>query len=213
MHDPATVAFDIRFPLFPKKHTFPNGEIYKSYPLLVTIWHIDPEIDGTDDSCGFTFPKLTETDKKIIDDILWNEEAMPYFASTSLPAVVVDPNYQYLQQIAGDCFAYVAEAWSLIAWHKHKRRKLTGGELWRCVNLAANPHDNLRAILTDKDEESIYRARRFICLVMRQYLHYHRPWWRHPRWHIHHWQIQIHFIQNLKRWLFTRCAGCGRRFR
>jgi len=40
----------------------------------------------------------------------------------------------------------------------------------------------------------------------------HRPWWKHPRWHVHHWSIQIHPILHLKRWLFSRCAGCGGRF-
>jgi hypothetical protein len=39
-----------------------------------------------------------------------------------------------------------------------------------------------------------------------------RPWWRHPRFHLHHWKIQIHALQDFKRWAFSRCAGCGRRF-
>lgn len=39
-----------------------------------------------------------------------------------------------------------------------------------------------------------------------------RPWYKHPRWHVHHWQIQIHPIQKLKRRLFSRCEVCGKRF-
>ena len=39
-----------------------------------------------------------------------------------------------------------------------------------------------------------------------------RPWWRHPRWHIWHWRIQWHFGQALHRYLFSRCAGCGKPF-
>jgi hypothetical protein len=39
-----------------------------------------------------------------------------------------------------------------------------------------------------------------------------RPWWKHPRWHVWHWHIQIHPLQALKRWLFSRCAKCSRRF-
>lgn len=34
---------------------------------------------------------------------------------------------------------------------------------------------------------------------------------RYDRWHIHHWRIQVRPIQNLRRWAFTRCAGCGER--
>lgn len=39
-----------------------------------------------------------------------------------------------------------------------------------------------------------------------------RSRWIHPRWHVWHWKITIYPIQNLKRWLFTRCAGCAGRF-
>lgn len=37
--------------------------------------------------------------------------------------------------------------------------------------------------------------------------------WRGWRWHFWHWKIQIHPVQNLKRWLFSRCADCGRGFK
>jgi len=33
----------------------------------------------------------------------------------------------------------------------------------------------------------------------------HRAW----RWHVHHWQIQVHPWQAARRWLLTRCAWCG----
>lgn len=36
--------------------------------------------------------------------------------------------------------------------------------------------------------------------------------WRGWRWHFWHWRIQFHPIQALKRWLFSRCAGCGKGF-
>jgi hypothetical protein len=39
-----------------------------------------------------------------------------------------------------------------------------------------------------------------------------RPWWRHPRWHIRHWKIQVYAIQNLQRWAWSRCCRCGGRF-
>lgn len=39
-----------------------------------------------------------------------------------------------------------------------------------------------------------------------------RPWWKHPRFHLRHLRVQIHFTQKLKRFLFSRCAGCYQRF-
>jgi len=32
------------------------------------------------------------------------------------------------------------------------------------------------------------------------------------RWHVHHWSVQVHPWQILRRWLFDRCGVCGFRF-
>jgi len=32
------------------------------------------------------------------------------------------------------------------------------------------------------------------------------------RWHVWHWQIQIHPVQDFKRWAWSRCCRCGGRF-
>jgi hypothetical protein len=37
-----------------------------------------------------------------------------------------------------------------------------------------------------------------------------RPWYRHPRWHVHHWSIQIPIWQTIRRYLFERCSKCGK---
>lgn len=33
------------------------------------------------------------------------------------------------------------------------------------------------------------------------------------RWHVHHWKVQIHFMQGLRARFFDRCALCGRKGR
>jgi hypothetical protein len=33
----------------------------------------------------------------------------------------------------------------------------------------------------------------------------------HWQWHIHHWSIQVHSLQSLRRRVLTRCAWCGGR--
>lgn len=92
MHDPMTVAFEIKYP-------WKNGRLTDLFPKgyrdpFITIWHVDPEKDGSDDSC----------------------------------------------------------------W----RGKPSG--------------------------------------------------WRGWRWHFWHWSFQCHPLQNLKRWLFSRCCRCGKGF-
>ena len=41
--------------------------------LGITIWHHDPCKDGSDDSCGWSRPKLTEKEKKYANDLIDNE--------------------------------------------------------------------------------------------------------------------------------------------
>lgn len=38
---------------------------------------------------------------------------------------------------------------------------------------------------------------------------HHHGW----RWHVHHWRIQVHPLQALRRWALTRCAWCDGRQR
>jgi hypothetical protein len=127
MHDPMTLAFDVRI-----------GKI-----RIAEIWHQDPESDGSDDSCGWGFPNLTED------------------------------------------------------------------ELALARSLIHDQYDNLRHWFQEVPD---YDAIQRICQIFRIHKAHTRRWWQHPRWHIWHWQIKIVPVFKLKRWLFSRCACCGKRF-
>src|SRR5690606_31494849 len=87
---------------------------------------------------------------------------------------------------------------------------LTRGELDYIYSLASNPVDNLRTTVAGIN--SAEECGVFFLLVYRAFRRYNRQWWKHPRFHIHHWRLQIHHWQQLRRWLLTRCAHCGKRF-
>lgn len=126
MHDPMTVAFDIRSP-FGKKNELMKDKSYRYHAPIITIWHVDPESDGTDDSCDWFGRKLP---RGVRDEV------------NSLP---------------------------------EDARRAVHMTLW---------------VIGDR-----------------------RPWYRKPKWHVRHWRLQVHPIQQFKRWTFSRCAGCGHRFR
>lgn len=133
MRDPMTVAFEIRYPW--RKYRHPKSNFEKGYrESFITIWHIDPEIDGTDNSCD---------------------------------------------------------------WWGIKRNRSTG---WYPATL-----DDYNQL-----SESSRNAVNFIWFNWIAKMQ--RPWYRHPRWHVWHWELQIHPWQTLRRWLFSRCAGCRKRF-
>jgi hypothetical protein len=124
MHDPMTVAFQL--------------------PFGITIWHVDPERGGDDDSCDWfgNHRPLTEREEGVrqcVENMETLLDNRPHFPDS--------PEHLEFQHL--------------------------------------------------KAAVSVWR-RRGVRLPV--------------RWHFWHWRFQIAGLLNLKRFLFSRCAGCGRRF-
>lgn len=196
MHDPETVAHEIKLPFFGRVINEKTG--YKHYPTLVTIWHVDPERHGDDDSCGWFNRK---------------DPASNAFVAKAREIGVREWSFFFGEH--GDRgmseFEAIYSAWQTITWQQHKRWQLSNKEINEIAHLASWPGDNLRRTFYQAMDNPEQLGWLFV-YVASAYLRLHRPWWDHPRWHVHHWRIQIPFIQDLQRFLFSRCAGCGKRF-
>lgn len=145
MHDPDTVAFEIHLPWYHNFRFSKSQKPMKIWASFITVWHHDPEKDGSDDSCDWFGHKLSKREIRLVDSLIDNE------------------------------------------------------------------YNNLRSFFPDCGTDYHEMKRRITCV----FASYKREFkWRwHPRWHFWHWRIQIHPTQQLKRWLFTRCSGCGLRFK
>lgn len=215
MHDPMTVAFDIKRP-WPRRRTdFDRAHGWRYWPSLVTVWHVDPEIGGSDDSCGFSYARLTkaqiERARKLGHEQFRGlfayqcalQEHASYIAVCHdlAPHEVIHWAWRRLKQDA-------TPTWRRRIWQYDAR--LSRREQESIWSLACSPVDNLKhtigAVRTADD-----CAELFVC-IERVRLTRARPWYRRPRWHVHHWQFQIHATQAFKRWAFSRCAGCGKGF-
>lgn len=217
MYDPCTVAHEIKSPFRGKPSSFwPKG--YRS--TLVTIWHVDPE-DRTgkcgvrgDDTCGWYSPPYSEADRDRIRKLGENEYSSIFGKQHALAE---GKDYA---RVCYEPTAYDAIYWTWRAikfadrkggWKYGERKPaLTVLEMERIFELYSSPVDNLRlSVERVKDAES---CAYFFLTVYRCYLRFHRPWYKHPRWHVHHWRFQIHPWQTFRRWAFSRCAGCGKGF-
>jgi hypothetical protein len=194
MHDPQTVAFDIKAPWFKR---WPNGERY--HPTILTIWHVDPEKGGSDDSCGRSYvrasPELRDKARKLGEQ----------------DQVFITGEHGYAMQPS----ELVMEVWQTIGariFNRHRRGGvgLTHRELLYVLNLANNPGDNLRHSCSKAGSPEGMGS--LFVTVLRCYMTFHRRWWQHPKWHVHHWRFQVQWVQQFKRWAFSRCATCGGRF-
>lgn len=196
MHDPLTVAFEIKYPWRDKPTEFsPNG--YRH--TFITIWHKDPCVGGSDDSCGWFTPCLTETElEKIKREVKF--EAKYWFNETPFGLV---------PKISAE--AIVFQAFQMIAWRLFNYSEIKPKYLPRIMSLTYNHVDNFadgfRRPKLDLDDVT-----RSCFFIARSFKAMQRPWYRRPRWHIYHWRIQIHPWQKFKRWALERCTFCGGRF-
>lgn len=223
MHDPQIVAHEIKSPFKRKDHWFPEG--YRD--TLITIWHVDPEKDGTDDSCGW-FMRARHGDKEILKKIIkrfeydWDR----VFTSDSTGVIYncgffkKDGNPHLSVQSIGLNLFYLA---SLEVFpNREKAIKFMKKNLFEIMLFVENPFDSMYDSITRKFEigcnethtEKVRKERieNIASCIYGWILRESRPWYKHPKWHIHHWKIQWHFFQKLNRWLFARCSKCGKRF-
>jgi hypothetical protein len=227
VHDPKTLVktFHLPWPLLDKREVsfrgakrtvyvpwFMSKRAYYERPLLFAVWHVDPCTDGSDDSCGWQGGKFAARDLRIVERIVKDDLASPLFSSDRVleEARIANKKYNFLELSPADTISYVSAAWlQIVHIRKHGHRALTNRELTEILDLSTNPVDNLRSVLAGTRDAG-QRVRRFVHCVMRAYLRLHRPWYRHPRWHVHHWEIDFGPYDKLRK-AMTRCATCGKR--
>ena len=192
------------------------------------IWHIDPERPHTgnrrDDSCGWfdrTPGEYTDAVAYILADdtfmhdvrlALARREPMPY----PFYEGISERHMTGLRLPAGETLALVlmiASELELRRWWNGQRGGVGAHGSWlrqkftrkravveEAVGLALHPLDNLSQV-----EQPDSAVRLIAGALNRRY----RPWWKHPRWHVHHWKVNFDLARNLKR-MFQPCATCRR---
>jgi hypothetical protein len=108
-------------------------------------------------------------------------------------------------------FEITYNIWSVIAFRFFNVRKLTPRDLVEIIRLSTNSTDNLRMYLKTAKTDTYNWDRAWLCIYTQQ-VKFRTPWYKKPLFHIHHWRVQWHFGQDVRRWVFHRCATCGGRF-
>lgn len=236
MHDPNTVAFEIKYPWRDRSRgttrLFPKG--YRN--TFITIWHVDPEKDGTDDSCGW-FMRDRHVNKAVLEKIVkrFEEDWDRVFVSKPEPGDDPFPKKTYFcgyfypeNDGAGmpnmGVTAIVLNLFFLAACEHFNTdgrqswkpaRRYMQRRLFDIMLLAENTTDSLRDEVIRKWGTSTKREdriRSMAGLIYAWICRDTRPWYKHPRWHFWHWKIQFVPLQDFKRWAFSRCCKCGKRF-
>lgn len=180
-----------------------------------SLWHHDPCTDGTDDSCG-SFMRARHGDKAVLETIIrdfefeWDrtyspsrsdhdEEDGPFTEHVYFQGLFKTDGMPNLS-----CHGIVLNLFQVAAWEVfgHSRRKVgrfMRKHLYDILMFAENPVDSLFDGLTLKYERGCHEAhtpkrreeriRRMAGCIYAFILRAERPWWKAPRWHVHHWRL------------------------
>jgi len=168
---------------------------------LFTLWHKDPVSDGTDDSCGW-FMRARHGDLELVEEIAkayefdwdriftYEETGEVYECGYFRPDG--DP---HLSVMAVTLNLFWKAAYHVFGKSHRKAKKYLNKHLFEILHFAENPTDSLHESLTQKfgpSEDREERIKSLTRIIYAQILRDIRPWWKHPRWHVHHWRISLH---------------------
>lgn len=181
---------------------------------FITIWHIDPEKDGSDDSCGWAWVRLTRKQKVRLKNASWSEGQNPHFlccrnkewSGTHSDAEALYRGLVFLVCRVLRLPITFDQAAKYAAEQIHIRDT---GKFGDTFCFLPGYHTNNANDSKEDREEHFYGI---LCGVARLILTDRRTWWKHPKWHFWHWKIQCHPLLNFKRWAFSRCCKCGKHF-
>lgn len=235
MYDPSTVAWEIKSPfrkVLCEATEYRPRQYYRS--VLVTMWHVDPcKGPGGDDSCGW-FKRAHHGDKKVLARIEkaiefdWDRTFTSHSSGHTYNCGLFKPDGHPNLSVIGitlDLFFSAISAYYNADGRSNwkKSRRWMQRHLFDLMHFAENPTDSLFDSITRKFEDGCGevqteyvrkdRIHNMACVLYGYILRAEQTWWQHPRWHIHHWKIQVHCVGALKRFLFSRCSKCGGRFK
>lgn len=193
MHDPSTLVYNI--------------------PWILTVWHQDPETDGTDDSCGW-FMRERHVDRAKLERVA--QEFEHQWSGNSLSKWFNSRGVlNYSPQAVTLSMFLIASNIHFGHWSP-KSKAFLRDRLFEILHFSENNMDSLYTFLAqpygiDPQDTAKTRSRRAAEIVYSWICRAARPWWKHPRWHFWHWKIQLHPWNAIRRRYWEKCAVCGRR--
>lgn len=241
MHDPNILAFEIKYPWYrhkpwPKKYRDMEGWDKKHAwkdrmtdteklgrdsfwtdgyrETFISIWHLDPEKNGSDDSCGWSYVKLTRKQRNRLHNAAWSEARTPHFLRCMNKTW--DGTMVEAESLQRGIYVLVCRVLRIqMSWDQISRLASESTHIRDCIKAGSgfcflpgyhsnNSKDN------ESDREQYFEG--ILCSAARLLLTELRPWWKHPKWHFWHWKFQCHPLASFKRWAFSRCCKCHKRF-
>lgn len=227
MHDPDTLAFTIPYPWWRTRKSLLKGkDTERCHDPFITIWHHDPEVRGNDDSCGW-FMRAWHGDKAVLAKIEkrfdwdWDRTFTSDSSGKTYFCGYFYPEYEgaasnHLSVLSIGLNLFFLAALEHFGGSRKKAIRFVQQNLFEIMLFTENPFDSLSDSITQKfghDTKREDRIHNLAACIYGWILRETRPWYKHPRWHVWHWRLQIHPWQTFKRCFLERCCKCGKGFR
>lgn len=187
----------------------PYSQIFNYGPL--TLWHVDPEKDGSDDSCGW-FMRARHGSKEALEKVIqmYSSDWDSAFTSEKSGKTYATG---YFYPDGSPRMSTIAIINNLVFWavyvhygyHWKKRGKTSRfmrKHFYDIVMFAENTTDSMydKVMQTfGKERSREERIREFAEIIYAWVLRQDRPWWKAPRYHFWHWKINFRW-----RWFLPR---------
>jgi hypothetical protein len=211
-------------------------------PQLGILWHVDPCRGGGDDTCNWSGYRNNLTDAETAWLRKEGEQEHTYFFRgvlqyDDMPDGRLAQNTEGRRWPGGMVHASALEVlyavWNIIHWRQPRKgwrgdhpymrllarwrhQREMAAALPDLLEMVGSPIDSLHSLIgraRAADDDGQKAMGELFVAVARIMRGARRPWWKHPRFHVHHWRLQLFPLQNFKRWAFTRCAKCGKGFK
>jgi hypothetical protein len=237
MHNPSILVFSIRNPFQLLKCYFKKKPLYHASDWI-DIWHEDPCSDGSDDSCGYSYYKLKKDDsawckkeskydynsifgiyQKKVDSFeliyhVWNSIKWSRFKRRKITHKellnIIDLSYNVYDNLRDVVNQINDTVFNRKFAELRARQRLGIRSEWDYLSTEDYDYTSEESKLIYKGEEAMASL---YYLVYRNYMTFHRPWYKHPKFHFRHWRIRVVPLSLFKRWVFGRCCKCDKRFK
>ena len=159
--------------------------LYSIGPL--TLWHVDPCTDGSDNSCGWFHPRLTKLQRSNLEFLAKQDrcEGVHRFFAARAKEPLPETGFILAQMLA-------IKVWQWIGCPSRKDPDVVIRDVsmtfWSSMAFMPGWHSNSPDESVDSCGFREHRAT-VVRAMAREILRHNRPWWKHPRWHFWHWKI------------------------
>ncbi len=163
----------------------------------ISLWHRDK--DGVDGRCGW-FMRANHGSEKVLKAIEsrykmdWSNQCKTHNLGVTQTALFDEHDFAAMSAHGIAINLFFCAAYEHLGHDRSKTAKFMKDNLYEILFFAENPVDSAHTSWFhiygyDENRTREERIHATAAMIYGWILRATRPWYRHPRWHVHHWRL------------------------